>query len=142
MPIGADSPVRELLAFFRSSGPPWAKSHPKLGDNAHPALNYTVANLNIPVREGVRVGQETRVCSKAHSDRSRIKPMASWRLVLTHSTKLRPYHALLGGWPGLRVITLLHQLVQGEGHFVWMRCTPCDDPLELDDIVGNGTDLH
>jgi hypothetical protein len=52
-------------------------------------------------------------------------------------------------WPICRVSRLrrllfsrLHQLMQGEGHFVWMRCAPRDDPLQLDEIVGNGADFH
>ena len=36
----------------------------------------------------------------------------------------------------------IHQLVQREGHFVRMRCTPGNNPLEFNEIVGNGADLH
>jgi len=47
-----------------------------------------------------------------------------------------------GRWRWRGVLTLLQQLVQGERDLVRMGCTPGDDPLELDQIVGDGTDLH
>ncbi len=35
-----------------------------------------------------------------------------------------------------------HELMQGEWYFVRMRCTPNNDALELECIVGNGADFH
>ena len=36
----------------------------------------------------------------------------------------------------------VHELMQGEGNFVGMRCTPGNNALEPDGIVGDGTDFH
>jgi hypothetical protein len=35
-----------------------------------------------------------------------------------------------------------HELMQGEGDFVGMRCAPGNDALELEGIVGDGADFH
>ena len=35
-----------------------------------------------------------------------------------------------------------HELMQGERDFVRMRCTPNNDAIKLECIVGNGADFH
>ena len=40
------------------------------------------------------------------------------------------------------LVTAAHELMQGEGDFVGMRCAPRNDALQLDGIVGDGTDFH
>jgi hypothetical protein len=35
-----------------------------------------------------------------------------------------------------------HELMQGEGNFIGMRCAPDKNALELDGIVGDGADFH
>ncbi len=39
-------------------------------------------------------------------------------------------------------LLLLHQVMQGEGHFVRVSHGPGDDTLELDEIVGDCADFH
>ena len=40
------------------------------------------------------------------------------------------------------LIATAHELMQGEGDFVGMRCAPGNNALELDGIVRNGADFH
>src|SRR5580700_862891 len=45
---------------------------------------------------------------------------------------------------GLRraLVASTHELMQGEGDFVGMRCAPNNDALEFESIVGNGADFY
>ena len=40
------------------------------------------------------------------------------------------------------LVAVFHELMQGEGDFVRMRCAPRDDALQLDGIVSDGADFH
>ena len=48
------------------------------------------------------------------------------------------------GIRGLRRLPVApaHELMQGEGDFVGMRCAPNNDALQLEGIVGDGADFH
>src|SRR3981081_3148737 len=43
---------------------------------------------------------------------------------------------------GRIVAAAAHELMQGEGDFVGMRCAPCNDSLQLNGIVGDSADFH
>ena len=40
------------------------------------------------------------------------------------------------------LVASAQELMQGERDFVRMRCAPGDDAFELEQIVGDGADLH